>query len=392
MSRYADSSPVVRYFALALASLAAPIASAVQINGLGFTDHTHGGFNLTPVVVESPFFAAVRDTTGGSTDYITVPAGGLIGSIKTPNHPSTEFLAGSSTSVQGRVSVVGTATSAGVDLAPGTADDWLNGNNVPVGVTLSYDVSFTIASTNGNNLVGTTGTTSNGLGISNGTSNTGTLDSGEALTISAITTSNHEWSGTPTEAFAFTPISFGTTKFRSFRSFNFDEGISEGATLSDGTNTWGFGSSTGTIASAIKMENDFSSTFAPAGGDVPLTFTIDAGTSFGLKGFQLSVPVSYDIVASAPVVDADFNGDGFVDGTDFLAWQQNLGITEMALQEQGDADGNGAVNQLDLVAWQQNFGAVPPGPIVAIPEPAAAALVAMASLSAVAFRRRRLRN
>jgi hypothetical protein len=374
---------------VSLALALAPHASqAVQINGLGFTDHTHGGFNMTPIVVESPFFAAVRDTTGGNTDYITVPAGGLIGSIKTPNHPSAEFSAGSSTTVQGRVSVVGNATSAGFDLTPGTADDWLDGNTVPTGVTLSYDVSFTIASSNGNNLVGTTGTTSNGLGISNGTSNTGTLDTGESLLFSAVTASNHEWTGTPTESFAFTPVSFGVTKFRSFRSFNFDEALPEAATLSDGTNTWGFGASTGTVESNIKMENDYSSTFAPAGGDVPLVFTIDAGTSFGLKGFQLSIPVAYDVVATTPVVDADFNGDGSVDGADFLVWQQNFGLAEGATNEQGDADGNAAVNDLDLAAWQQKYGGAFPGPVAAVPEPSAALLVVLAWLGAASVCRR----
>lgn len=380
----------ITFLALILASLTPPEACAVQISGLGFTDHTHGGFNLTPVVVESPFFAAVRDTTGGNTDYLAVPAGGLIGSIKTPNHPSTDFSAGSSTTVSGRVSVIGNATSAGVDLTPGTADDWLDGNNIPLGVTLSYDVSFTIASTNGNNLVGTTGTTSNGLGISNGTSNTGTLDTGEALTFSAIATSNHAWTGSPTEAFTFAPVSFGVTKFRSFRSFNFDETASEGVTLSDGTNTWGFGAASGTIQSGIKMENDFTATFTPAGGDVPLLFTMGTSTSFGLKGFQLSVPISYDVVANSPTVNADFSGDGVVDGNDFLIWQRNFGITEAAQQNQGDADGNGAVNDLDLAAWKENFGlAGPTPPISAVPEPTTAALATLASLSIMAIRKRR---
>ncbi|BBO32465.1 PEP-CTERM sorting domain-containing protein [Lacipirellula parvula] len=377
-------------FAIAFVTLAPSPAQAVQINGLGFTDHTHGGFNVSPVIVESPFFAAVRDTTGGNTDYTTVPAGGLIGSIKTPNHPSTTLSAGPSTTVSGRVTVTGNATSAGVDLTPGTADDWLDGNSLPAGVTLSYDVSFTISSANGNNLVGTAGNTSNGLGISNGSSNTGLLDTGEVLNFSAITTSNYAWGGTPTESFAFTPISHGTPKFNSFRSFNFDESINEAVTLSDGTNTWGFGAATGTIQSGIKMENDFSATFTPAGGDVPLTMTMGAATSFGLKGFRLSIPVSYDIVANAPTINADFSGDGIVDGADFLIWQQNFGLASAALQNQGDANGDGAVNDLDLTAWKDNFGAgIPAPPVSAVPEPATAALVVIAGLAAFASRKRR---
>lgn len=378
-------------FVCLAASLAPIQAQAVQISGLGFTEHTHGGFTSTPIAVESPFFTTLRDTAASpAIDYVAAPASGLKGSIKTPNGPGTDPT-GPSTTVSGRVSILGNATSAGVDATPGTADDWMNGNTIPLGVTLSFDVSFTITSTNGNRLVATTGNTSNGLGVANNaTTNSGTLDSGEGLTFSAITTSNHEWSGAPTEAFAFTPVSFGVTKFRSFRSFNFDETINEGVTLSDGTNTWGFGASTGTVQSNIKMENDFSAAFTPAGGDVPLTLTVDANTSFGLKGFQLSTPVVYDIVANAPTLDADFNGDGLVDGADFLMWQQNFGVSEGAEQAQGDADGNGAINDLDLAAWQQNYGATTtPPPVSTVPEPAAAALAAIAGLSTLAFRKRR---
>ncbi|WP_428304676.1 dockerin type I domain-containing protein [Lacipirellula sp.] len=378
-------------FACAFSSLAPSPAQAVQINGLGFTDHTHSGFNVSPVIVESPFFAALRDTDASPRiDYLTVPAGGLIGSIKTPNHPSTTLSAGSSTTVSGRVTVNGNATSAGVDLIAGTADDWLDGNNLPTGVTLSYDVTFTISSGNGSNLVGTTGNTSNGLGIANGGANSGTLDTGEVLNFSAITTSNYQWGGAPSGAFTFTPISHGTTKFSSFRSFNFDESINEAVTLSDGTNTWGFGGAIGTVQSGIKMENDFSSTFTPAGGDVPLTMTMGAATSFGLKGFRLSVPVSYDIVANAPTINADFSGDGIVDGADFLIWQQNFGLASAAQQNQGDANGDGAVNDLDLTAWKDNFGAgIPAPPVSAVPEPATAALAVIAGLAAIACRKRR---
>jgi hypothetical protein len=372
--------------AAAVAGFGLPSALGVEITGLGFTNHSHDQFGDATATPGSPFFTGTVHATNG-TQYVTGPSGGLHGSIKTPNS-TVDSPFGSSTTVSGRVTINGTATAAGVDLTLGTADDWLDGNNLPAGVTLSYDVSFTISAANGNNLITANGNTGNGLAIANDASqNYGNLDAGEVLQISAITTSNHLWGGVPTEPFLFTPISFGVTKFAAFRSNLFDE-ATEGMTVSDGTNTWGFGISTGTAGSGLIMENNLGNPFGPAGGDVPLTLTTDAG-SWALKGFRLSTPVKYDIVAAPPTADADFNGDGLVDGADFLVWQQNLGIAEGATNEQGDADGNAAVNDLDLAAWQTNFGAgSTPPPISAIPEPAAATLAAIALLAGATIRKR----
>ena len=382
-----------RKFAQALKTplLAAAVASvglsaqAIEITGLGFSNHSHDQFgDVTP---GSPFFTGTVHATNG-TQYVTGPSNGLSGSIKTLNSTVDSPL-GPSTTVSGRVTINGNATAAGVDLAPGTADDWLDGNTLPAGVTLSYDLSFTIAAANGANLITANGNTGNGLAIANDAAqNYGNLDAGEVLQISAIATSNHAWGGVPTEPFLFTPISFGVTKFAALRSNTFDE-PTEAMTISDGTNTWGFGTSTGTAGSGLIMENNLGNPFGPAGGDVPLTITTDAG-AWSLKGFRLSTPVAYDVVAAPPTADADFNGDGLVDGADFLVWQQNLGLAEGATNEQGDADGNAAVNDLDLAAWQTAFGAgATPPEIVAVPEPAAAALAAIALLAGAAVRNRR---
>ena len=372
--------------AAAVASASQSSALAVEITGLGFTNHSHDQFGDATAVPGSPFFTGTVHATNG-TQYVTEPANGLHGSIKSPNS-TVDSPTGSTTNITGRVTIVGNATAAGVDLTPNTADDWLDGNTLPAGVTLSYDVSFSTNSTNGNLLITANGNTGNGLAIANDAAQThGNLDTDEVLQISAVTTSNHVWAGAPTEAFLFTPGSFGVTKFNAFRSNSFDE-PSEGATLSDGTNTWGFGTATGTVASGIIMNNGLSNTFSGAGGDVPLTFTTNVG-SWSLKGFRLSTPINYSIVPAPPTVDADFNGDGLVDGADFLVWQQNFGLAEGSTNEQGDADGNAAVNDLDLAAWQTNFGAgSTPPPIGAVPEPAAATLAAIALLAGATLRQR----
>jgi hypothetical protein len=99
------------------------------------------------------------------------------------------------------------------------------------------------------------------------------------------------------------------------------------------------------------------------------------------------------VPANVPAVDnADFDGDGDVDGADFLTWQRGLG-------EPGDrADGNanptvdGDVDADDLAVWKAQFGtgSTPATPAAsAIPEPAALALACFGVIAGMAVRRRR---
>ena len=369
-----------------LTGVAATPAQAVTIAGRGFSNHSHDNFS-NPPSPGSPFFTGSTNSNG--TQYTISPSNGLAGSIRTPNGPGASPI-GSSTTVSGHVTITGSATSVGADATANTADDWLNGNNIPTGVTLSYDVLFTISAANGNNLVTATGNTGNGLSIANSASdNYGELDAGEVLNFSALTMSNYVWAGAPTEtSFTFTPISTGVTRFTAFRSNSLTI-LSEGATLSDGTNTWGFGTSTGNVVSNIPIANGLGATFSPAGGDVPLTLTTDVG-AWSLKGFQLSTPISYEITAAAAPINADFNNDTFVDGADFLIWQRNYGLAAGALLENGDANADGAVNDLDLTAWKDKYGAGAGAtpPVASVPEPAGLTLVATALLAAGAARRR----
>ncbi|RIK79477.1 MAG: hypothetical protein DCC67_10420 [Planctomycetota bacterium] len=90
-----------------------------------------------------------------------------------------------------------------------------------------------------------------------------------------------------------------------------------------------------------------------------------------------------DVAATAA---GDFNGDGLVDGNDFLVWQRNLGRVGTGLPSNGDANGDGNVTAADLDVWKMKFGP-PAGAAVAIPEPTALALCA-AALAAAAVRRR----
>jgi endonuclease I len=80
------------------------------------------------------------------------------------------------------------------------------------------------------------------------------------------------------------------------------------------------------------------------------------------------------VVAPALIANADFNGDGGVDGLDFLVWQSGHGLTGTAERLNGDANGDHAVDAADLAIWRAQFGTNQPG-IAAVPEPAAAVMM-----------------
>ena len=52
---------------------------------------------------------------------------------------------------------------------------------------------------------------------------------------------------------------------------------------------------------------------------------------------------------------SDFDGDGDVDGQDFLAWQRGFGSLSPA-QSEGDANLDGTVNSTDLGMWSVAYG------------------------------------
>lgn len=77
-----------------------------------------------------------------------------------------------------------------------------------------------------------------------------------------------------------------------------------------------------------------------------------------------------------PARAGDFDGDGDVDGADFLAWQRGLATPPLhGGAETGDADGDRDVDRLDLVLWQENHGPAAVAPAEAAVDGAVAAAV-----------------
>lgn len=96
--------------------------------------------------------------------------------------------------------------------------------------------------------------------------------------------------------------------------------------------------------------------------------TLAAGEvhQFYLDGFNTFY--SYDVIIDNTVGgasnDGDFDGDGDIDGRDFLRWQRG--------------DSPSPFSAADLAAWQAEYGA-PLIALDAVPEPATLALLAMAA-------------
>ena len=63
-----------------------------------------------------------------------------------------------------------------------------------------------------------------------------------------------------------------------------------------------------------------------------------------------------NVAGEGPTDSADFNGNGLVDGGDFLIWQRNFGRTDTPPQSEGNFNGDANVDDLDLQGWQGTYG------------------------------------
>lgn len=96
-------------------------------------------------------------------------------------------------------------------------------------------------------------------------------------------------------------------------------------------------------------------------------------------------------VVPAAVDNADFDGDGDVDGADFLTWQRGLGLSgPAATMAAGNANSDTVINGADLAVWRAQFG-LPAVPAVGtIPEPGTVLLALLAAPLGLLARRNRV--
>ena len=80
--------------------------------------------------------------------------------------------------------------------------------------------------------------------------------------------------------------------------------------------------------------------------------------------WNLDYEADYVLLQVLALLSADFDGDGDVDGLDFLIWQRSFGV-----DDGGDADGDGDTDGEDFLAWQTQFGSSAGEGSSVIPEP-----------------------
>jgi hypothetical protein len=135
------------------------------------------------------------------------------------------------------------------------------------------------------------------------------------------------------------------------------------------------GTQTGTFATFDDLVD------SPAGPNT-VKLSINYGT-----GSASSIVLKVDSIQTAQA--GDFDGDGDVDGADFVSWQTNFPTASGATLAQGDADGDGDVDGADFVVWQTNFPFTPGPGASPVPEPSALLLAAMTGIGLAALRCRR---
>ena len=110
-------------------------------------------------------------------------------------------------------------------------------------------------------------------------------------------------------------------------------------------------------------------------------FSAAAG-SWGMKYIRGTSPEEVRLIYLAAFA-ADFDGDGDVDGGDFLAWQ-----TAFLVDDGGDANGDGVTDGRDFLIWQNEFRPDNGLANSAVPEPSAFAWVVVLAAVGVCLRNR----
>jgi endonuclease I len=131
------------------------------------------------------------------------------------------------------------------------------------------------------------------------------------------------------------------------------------------------------------------STVGSFGATYTLSFSdedLPGATALG----DMTLTLTGVVEAASVVENGDFDGDGDMDGADFLTWQNGLGATTASLTD-GDANGDEVVDAADLEIWSDQFGRGEGAPMHVVPEPTALGLPCVLASAFTAWVRRRRR-
>jgi hypothetical protein len=119
-----------------------------------------------------------------------------------------------------------------------------------------------------------------------------------------------------------------------------DDGLPAGTTV---TATWSMTSGPGTVTFGNASAAATTATFSTSGTYV-LQLTASDSVLLGTSNVTVTV-----------LAPGDFNGDGRVDGVDFLIWQSHYPTASGATPDGGDANDDGKVDGVDFLIWQANY-------------------------------------
>jgi hypothetical protein len=128
----------------------------------------------------------------------------------------------------------------------------------------------------------------------------------------------------------------------------------------------------------------------PSGDELNSDATLHGFGYQTVAGIESITPSAAD--STVDPIAGDGNGDGKVDGLDYLLWAGAFGDDPAAdppgSPENGDYDGNGVVDGIDYLTWAGNFGNGP-NDGSAVPEPSSMLLLAAGAAGMAGWRRRR---
>lgn len=130
-------------------------------------------------------------------------------------------------------------------------------------------------------------------------------------------------------------------------------------------------------------DNDISNWADITGATYSDDYTLEYLTTGDLAGYTF-------LTVGAFLLAADFDGDGDVDGDDFLSWQAGFGTPSGAQKPDGDYDNDGDVDGDDFLGWQSQFGSGNGSASAAVPEPTSIAFVLVTAVMGMLWRHGRI--